>query len=103
MRWKPSGRTWIRAADELVDGKPHLGWVMPVGAIVLPLEGHAGTGDADQTAVGDRDAVRVAREIGQHRFGSAERALAVDDPFGSTQRRQVGREGPALDKVGVIA
>ena len=91
-------------ADELVDGeRHHLGAVTPAGAVVLPLEGHAGVGDADQTAVGDRDAVRVARQIGQHRFGSAERALAVDDPFGSPQRRQICREGSALGEVGVIA
>ena len=48
-------------------------------------------------------AVRVARQIGQHRFGSAERALAVDDPFGSTQWPQRGSEGRALGKMGVIA
>src|SRR5207247_7719162 len=46
------------AADELVDGeRHHLGSVMPVGAVVLPFEGYARIGDADQAAVGDRDAV----------------------------------------------
>jgi hypothetical protein len=68
----------------------HLGPLTPAGAVVLPFEDHAGIGDADQATVGDRDAVGVARQIGQHRLGPAERALAIDDPFGSTQWRPSG-------------
>jgi hypothetical protein len=92
------------AADELVDGERHrLGPLTAVGAVVLPLEGHACTGDADQPAVGDRDAVRIARQIGQHRCGSAERTLAVNDPFGLAQWRQVRSKGMALSEVDMIA
>jgi hypothetical protein len=39
--------------------------------------------------------VGVARHICQHRFGSAKRPLAVDDPFDRAQRRQIGCEGIA--------
>src|SRR5438105_1599918 len=92
------------AADELVDGERHrLGPLTAVGAVVLPLEGHACTGDADQPAVGDRDAARIARQIGQHRLGPAKRALAVDDPFSSTQWRQIRDKGMTLGEAGMIA
>ena len=59
--------------------------------------------EGDQPAVGDGDAVGVARQIGQHRLGSAERALGVDDPFGLAQRRQIRREGLRVGEMGVIA
>ena len=65
-------------------------------AVVLPFEGDASLVAGDQAAVGDGHAVGIARQIGQHRLGSAERALAVDDPFGLAQRREPGGEGTAL-------
>jgi len=93
-----------KAADELVDReRHHLGPVTPIGAVVLPFKGHACIGDADQAAIGDCDAVGVARQIGQYRLGSAERAPAVDDPFGVPQCRQISSEGPTLDEAGMIA
>ena len=92
------------AADELVDGERHqLGAVAPLRPIVLPPEGHAGVVERDEPAVGDGDAVGVAREIGEHSLGSAEGALAVDDPFGLAQRREIGGEGAALGQLSVIA
>jgi hypothetical protein len=117
MRWKPpafAGAGWQdvdqEAADELVDGEPDdLVSVGSVGAVILPFEGYAGLVEGEQPAVGDGDAVGVARQRGQHRLGSAalrrelRRALAVDDPFGLAQRRQIGSEGMALGEVGMIA
>ena len=65
------------AADELVDGeRHHLGPIAPVGAVVLPAEGHAGVVECDEAAVRDGDPVSVERQVGQHRLGPAERALA---------------------------
>src|SRR6266568_5056889 len=91
------------AADELVDGeRHHLGLVAAVGAVVLPPEGHAGVVEGDEPAVRDGDAVGVERKIGQHRLGTAERSLAVDDPFELAQRCEIGGEGAALVEVGVI-
>ena len=49
--------------------------------IVLVGEGDARCVGLDQALVGDRDAVRVAREIGEHLFGAGERALGVDVPM----------------------
>jgi len=54
----------------------------PLGAVVFPREGDAGIVERDEPAVGDSDAVRVARQVGQHGFGSAEWSLRVDDPLG---------------------
>jgi hypothetical protein len=64
------------SADELVDCKRHrLVSIAAFDPIVLPLEGDAVLVACDQAAVGDGDAVGVAGEIGQHRLGTAERAL----------------------------
>ena len=72
------------AADELVGGECHdLLAIATIGTIVLPSEGDAGAVAGDQPAVGDGDAVGVARQIGQHGLWPAERALGIDDPFGS--------------------
>ncbi len=72
------------AADELVGRERHgLLSFTPLGAIVLPLEGHAGIVERDQAAVGDGDTMGVAREIRQYGLRSAEWTLAVDDPFPS--------------------
>jgi hypothetical protein len=37
----------------------------------------------EQPAVGNGDAVGVARQIGNHGLWAAERAFGIDDPFGS--------------------
>ena len=64
------------AADELVGCERHaLVAVAAFDPVILPPEGDAGVIECDQPAVGDGDAVGVAREIGQHRLRAAERAL----------------------------
>src|SRR4029079_9883204 len=81
------------AADELLCGERHrLVSGGAVSAIILVLEGDAAVVGRDEPAVGEGAAVGVAREIGQHRRGSAERALAVDVPLNLAQRRQKGGE-----------
>src|SRR5262245_44143861 len=76
-------------ANELVDGEGHhfvaLGTFDPV---VLPLEGDAFLVACDQAAIGDGNAVGVARKITQHFLWAAEWSLAVDHPFAVTQRCQ---------------
>src|SRR3984893_16106980 len=75
------------AADELVGGERHaFVSIAALDAVVLPREGDGLLIEGDQPAVGDGDAVGVARQIGQYGLWSAERALRVDDPFGSAQR-----------------
>ena len=64
------------SADELVCGECHaLVSVSALDSVVLPLEGDAVLVECDQAAIGDGNAVGIAGEIGQHRLGSAERAL----------------------------
>ena len=64
------------AADELAGWERHaLVAVAAFDPVILPPEGDAGVIECDQPAVGDGDAVGVAREIGQHRLRPAERAL----------------------------
>ena len=65
------------AADELVGREPHdLLPRVAIDAVILVLERDAGAGAAagKQAAVGDGDAVGIARQIGQHGLGAAEGA-----------------------------
>lgn len=81
-------------ADELVGGQAHdLHPVPPLDPIVFPAERHGVRVGTDQAMVRNRDAVRVAAEIGQHSLGSAEGWFGIDDPVGLTQRREMSREG----------
>ena len=92
------------AADELVGVECHvLLAVAIIGAIVLPSKGDAGAIAGDQPAVGDGDAMGIALQIGQHGLWPAERALGIDHPFGSAQRRQIRRERPRIGEGRVIA
>src|SRR5467141_32106 len=92
------------AADELVGIERHHSVSLPTfEAVILPLEGDALVIERDQAAVGDGDAVGVAREIAQDFRGSPEWAFAVDHPFAVAQRRQVRREGLRMGERGVLA
>src|SRR6202140_4570339 len=64
-----------------------------VKAIILPLEGDALVVGRDQAAVGDGDAVGVARKIAQDFLRSPEWTLGIDDPVFVAQRCQIGCEG----------
>src|ERR1700723_583133 len=48
-------------------------------SIVLPSEGDAGAVAGDEPAVGDGDAVGIARQIGQHGLWAAKRTLGIRD------------------------
>src|SRR6266481_8888561 len=92
------------AADELGGiERHHLVSPGAFAAVILPLEGDAVVIERDQAAVGDGDAVGVAREIAQHFFWSPERSFAVDHPFAVAQGRQIGGEGSRIGERGVLA
>jgi hypothetical protein len=57
-----------------------------IKAIILPLEGDALVVGRDQAAVGDGDAVGVARKIAQDLLRSPEWTLGIDDPVFVVQR-----------------
>src|SRR4029077_10607473 len=68
------------AADELIGLKRHeLGLAMM--AVLLPAEGNLAVLHRYRPAVGDRVAVGVATEIGEHLLGPAEGPLGVDHPI----------------------
>ena len=70
------------AADELILGEPHD--LLPgaaIGAVILVFERDTIAVAGQQAAVGDGDAVGIARQIGQHGLRAAEGALAVGHPF----------------------
>ena len=85
------------AAGELVRIEGHHSIsLVTFDAIVLPLEGDALVIERDQAAIGDGDAMGVAREVAQDFLGAPEWAFAVDDPLCVTQRRQIGHEGSRI-------
>ena len=70
--------------------------VRAIAAIILVAEGDAGLVEGEQPAVRDGDAVSVARQIGEHRFGAGEGWLGVDHPALLADRREVAQEGPPV-------
>src|SRR5260370_72146 len=83
------------APDELVGGDRHGAEPRrPVAAIVLVAEGDAALVEAEQAAVRDGDAVGVAGEIGEHRFGpGGGRWLDVEEPFLPAERGKMCGQG----------
>ena len=91
-----------KAADELVRGKPHDA-AAPAAAIILVGERHFIFVDGDEPRIGDRGAMRVAGEIGQHALGSAEGRLGVDDEGALPQRSHALGEGAGVGERGEFA
>src|SRR5213080_1285267 len=68
---------------ELADVKAHdFALVITALPIVLPAETDVGLVEIEHAAVGDRDAMRIAREIGQDLLRTGEGLFGIDDPFG---------------------
>ena len=85
---------------ELADVEAHdFALVITALPIVLPAETDEGLVEIEQAAVGDRDAMRIAREIGQDLLGTGEGLFGIDDPFSLAQRREVRSE---LDRKSVV-
>ena len=86
-----------KAANELGDrDSHHLSLVTTTFPVVLPAEADVGLIEIEQATVGDRDAMGVAREIGQDLLGTGEWLLGIDEPFGCAQRRESGGKRPCL-------
>src|SRR3984893_15975494 len=79
------------AANELGDRDSHdFALVIAAFPIVLPAEGDVGLVEIEQATVGDRNAMGVAREIGQDLLGTGAGLLGIDNPFGCAQGRESG-------------
>ena len=90
-------------ADELVGVERHeLVASVSLGSVILPFERHALAVEGDEAAVGDRDPVRVAGQVGEHRAGSAKGPLGIDHPFDLSQCGNVGFEACRLGQAGLI-
>lgn len=75
--------------DELGGGERHcLGGPRGLGTIVLVGEPHLAVLDVEQPIIRDRDAVRVAADVGEHLVRTREGALGIDDPVGALRGRQ---------------
>src|SRR5271169_5109637 len=104
MRWKPAGKTCIRKRRmNSCAGSVITLLYRSFETIILPLEGNVLVVGRDQTAVGDGDAVGVARKVAQDFLRSPEWALGIDDPVFVAQRRQIGREGSCVCERSVLA
>src|SRR6266498_1414932 len=91
-----------KAANELVGFEGHdLG--LAGAAIVLPGEADPAVIEGHDAAVGDGDAVGVARQIGEHLFWPPERRLGVDDPIGAPQIGEALGEGLRRGETSEIA
>src|SRR6516162_3835871 len=91
-------------SNELVGWQRHgLVPARPFDAVILPREGDTGRVGGDQPAIGDGNAVGVARQVGEHGPRPGERLLGVDHPLGLAQRREERREGGRLGEHGVVA
>ena len=92
------------AAHELVGTQGHRFVTRPtVSSVVLPPEGDPALITGDKPTVGDRDPMGIARQIGEHRFGSSEGALGIDHPLALAQRREPVGEGLRVRQTGVLA
>lgn len=81
-------------ADELTGGKAHdLLSVGTLAAIVLVAELHRIGVSCDHAAVRDCNPVSVAREIGKHRLGTAERSFGIDNPLAPAEGGEILGEG----------
>src|SRR6516164_3618380 len=90
--------------DELVGRQRHrLVTGRPFDPIILVLEGDAVVVGGHQPAIGDRDAVSVARQIAQHLAGPGEGLLGVDHPIDLAQWRQIGLECSLVGEPRMIA
>ena len=75
------------AADEFTRLEGH---DLPGATAILVAEADVAPVHCEQPIVGDRDAMRVARKIGQHTFGTGEGPFRVDDPVDPAQRHESG-------------
>jgi hypothetical protein len=74
-----------KATEEFLHAEGHQTLLVLVSRIA-PTEGHAALLKRDQPMVGDGDAVRVAAEIAECMFGTAEGSLGVHYPIGAERR-----------------
>jgi xanthine/CO dehydrogenase XdhC/CoxF family maturation factor len=76
-------------------GQRHHAFLVAVG-VVLVAKGNLVVLEADQSVIGNGDAVGVAGKIAQDMLGAAERRFEVDHPVLPEQGTQEGGKGSIL-------
>ena len=76
--------------QKLLGGNSHQP-LLALVRVVLPAESDLAVGKVHDPVVGDCDAMRVAGQVMQDMFGSAERSFGVDHPVLTEQGPQYGR------------
>ena len=76
--------------------------VVAPGSVILPFERDARAVEGDETAVGNSNPVRVARQVGEHSIGSAKRPLGIDHPLDLAQCGNAGSEDWRLGEGGLV-
>ena len=89
------------AADELGCVERHQLALVRL-SIVAPAEPDPGLVDGHEPAVGDRHAMGVAPEIGEHLVGGAERRFGIDDPADLAQALGLRCECSGLGQRGAL-
>ena len=69
--------------------------VLPLCTVILPLERHAALVQCDESGVGDRHPVGVARQIRQHCRRPGKRAFGIDHPFALASAARASRRRPS--------
>lgn len=91
-----------KATHELLSiERHHFGFV--AGAIILPPEANTAVLTGKEPAVGDRNAMGVAPEIGENLLWPAEGTLGVDDPFELVEGVQLAAECRRFNQVREVA
>jgi len=82
-----------KAAYEFLGGQAHQSLFVLV-CRVPPSEGDTTVCQRDEAVVGNRHPVRVATQIAQRVFGSAERPFGIHHPIGAEQGAEPGGKRP---------
>jgi len=94
--------SYSRVGREEIAGKPvDTQMVLDQALANLQAELPAAAIGGEEPAIGDRNAVGVARQIAQHLLRPGERLFAVDDPLDPPQRRQELLEASLIGEPGM--
>ena len=87
-----------KSTKELCCGNRHQP-LFVAARVISPTEGDVISIECNQPMIGDRNAMRVASEIANNMFGSAECGLGIDDPILAEEASEECRKGLGFGEV----